>query len=100
MMGKEVLARIFRERDWHEENGTIFLEERKLSNGWSWIQNRWIMIKGGERKEFTFSLRLYSGEELSSLLSESGFNSVELFGDLSGMPYDHAANRLVAVAIK
>jgi SAM-dependent methyltransferase len=100
VMGKEVLARIFRERDWHEEDGIIFLEERKLSNGWSRIQNRWIMIKGEERKEFTFSLRLYSGEELSLLLSESGFNSVELFGDLSRMPYDHTAKRLVALAIK
>jgi len=99
MMGKEVLARIFRERDWYEENGIIFLEERKLSSGWSWIENRWIMIKGEERKEFTLSHRLYSGAELSLLLSESGFNSVELFGDLSGMPYDNAAKRLVALAV-
>ena len=100
LMGKEVLARVFRERDWHEENGVIFLEERKLSNGWGWIQNRWIMIKGEEQKEFTFSLRLYSGAELSLLLSESGFNSVRLFGDLSGMPYDHTAKRLVSLATK
>ena len=100
LMGKEVLAGIFRERDWHEEDGIIFLEERKLSSGWGSIQARWIMIKGKERIEFTFSLRLYSGAELSSLLSESGFSSVELFGDLSGMPYDQTAKRLVALATK
>jgi SAM-dependent methyltransferase len=100
MMGKEILARIFRERDWHEENGTIFLEERTLGSGWSWMQNRWIMIKGEERKEFTLSHRLYSGAELSLLLSEAGFNSMELFGDLSGIPYDQTAKRLVALAIK
>jgi len=30
MVGKEILARIFRERDWHEEpDGTLMLEERK-----------------------------------------------------------------------
>ena len=100
VMGKEVVAGIFRERDWHEENGVLFLEERKLIGGWSLIQNRWIMIKGKERKEFTFSLRLFSGAELSLLLSQSGFNSVELFGDLGGMPYDHTAKRLIALAIK
>ncbi len=100
LMGKEVLAGVFRERDWHEDNGIIFLEERKISSGWDWIQARWIMIKGKERKEFTFSLRLYSGAELSSLLSQSGFSSVELFGDLSGAPYDHTAKRLVALATK
>jgi len=100
LMGKEVLAGVFRERDWHEENGVIFLEERKLNSGWSWVQARWIMIKGNERKEFTLSHRLYSGAELSSLLAESGFSSVELYGDLSGMPYDHTAKRLVALATK
>jgi len=35
LMGKEILARIFRERDWHEENGIIIMEERKISKDWS-----------------------------------------------------------------
>jgi len=31
LIGKEIIARIFRERDWHEENGKIIMEERKIS---------------------------------------------------------------------
>lgn len=100
MMGKEVLARIFRERDWHEEDGVIFLEERKLSKNWSWIENRWIMLKNGEKQEFRISHRLYSAVELSELLNECGFSVVDVYGDLTGAPYDHAAKRLVAVAHK
>ena len=51
-----------------------------------------------EQEEFSLSLRLYSGVELSSLLVESGFREVKLLGDLNGRPYDHTAGRLIALA--
>lgn len=100
MMGKEVLGRIFRERDWCEVDGVLFLEERKLSPNWDRTENRWIIVDGSGRRDFTLSLRLYSAVELCSLLGRSGFHSISTFGGLSGIPYDHAANRLVAVAAK
>jgi SAM-dependent methyltransferase len=99
-MGKEVLARIFRERDWYEINGNIMLEERKVCQDWSWIQSRWILIKNGKKVEHQISLRLYSAAEFSSLLKECGFNSIDVYGDLVGAPYDHTAKRLVLVAHK
>jgi SAM-dependent methyltransferase len=100
MMGKEVLAKRFRERDWQERDGVILLEERKLADGWSWIDNRWILIDRTDRREFTVSHRLYSGAELRRELLDAGFAGVELFGDLDGAAYDHKANRLVAVATR
>lgn len=100
MMGKEILARIFRERDWREEGGVIWLEERKVSKDWSWIDCRWIMLRGTKRHEFRISHRLYSAAELSALLRECGFKQVEIHGNLAGGPYDHTAERLVVVATK
>jgi SAM-dependent methyltransferase len=100
MMGKEILARIFRERDWREEGGVIWLEERKVSKDWSWIDCRWIMLRDAKRHEFRVSHRLYSAAELSALLRECGFAHVEIHGTLAGGPYDHTAERLVAVATK
>lgn len=100
VMGKEVLARIFRERDWQEHDGALFLEERRLHEDWSRIETRWIIVRDGEREEFTLSLRLYSGTELRALLEEVGFDRVELFGNLDGEPYDQDARRLVALAEK
>jgi SAM-dependent methyltransferase len=100
MMGKEVLAGMFRERDWLEQGGTLFLEERKVRRDWSWIENRWIVIQGKSRREFHWSHRLYSASELSDLLSQVGFGEVKIHGDLAGAPYDHTAKRLVAVARK
>jgi SAM-dependent methyltransferase len=99
-VGKEVLARIFRERDWREEDGVILLEERRISHDWSWIDNRWILLKDQSRREFRVSHRIYSAAELSGLLKDCGFASVETYGDLAGSPYDHLATRLVTVARK
>ena len=53
-----------------------------------------------EHKVFTFAIRLYSGAELMSILTAAGFAVVQLYGSLAGTPYDHTAQRLVAVATK
>jgi len=101
MMGKEVLARVFQERDWFwldEEAGAIMLEERTLSQGWGWIENTWTLLQGNKRKAYTISHRLYAGTELASLLHQAGFASVALFGGLDGSSYNQHARRLVALA--
>jgi SAM-dependent methyltransferase len=98
MYGKEILARDFKERDWSRLDDVLLLEERKVSRDWTWIEARWIVIRGDERGEFTVEHRLYSGQELATLLVDAGFASVTLFGSFEGVPYDHAARRLVAVA--
>lgn len=99
-MGKEILARVFRERDWYETNGVLVLQERKVCHDWSWIENRWIMIKDGKIEEHLLSHRLYSAMELAALLEDCGFSAVDAYGDLTGTPYDHTARRLVIVAHK
>jgi len=100
MAGKEVLARIFQPRGWMAGEGVELLEERRIRPGFGWVDTRWIVHRDGVRREFSLSLRLYSGVELSRLLVESGFSRVELFGSLAGGPYDNEAKRLVAVATK
>ncbi len=97
-MGKEILARIFNPRDWREHDEELWLYERKVQEDWSWIENRWIVVRGGVRKEFRISHRLYSAAELSRLMLECGFKRVEAYGDFQGAPYDQDARRLVAVA--
>ncbi len=99
-VGREVVARHFRERDWQEKNGVFFLQENRLNEDWSGSANRWIRIDNHQRQEFTFSLRLFSGAELRQWLLETGFQSVNLYGDLTGEPYNHNAKRLVALAQK
>ena len=100
LMGKEILARIFQERDWQEQDGAFILYERRVTDSWTWMENRWIIIKDSKRTEFKITHRLYSATELASLLVECGFRQVNAFGDLSGSPYDHTAKRLVMIAHK
>jgi SAM-dependent methyltransferase len=99
-MGKEVLARVFRGRDWYEVNDIVVLQERNVCRDWSWLENRWIMIKDGKVEEYKISHRLYSAAELAALLSDCGFGTIDAYGDLTGTPYDHTAKRLVLVAHK
>jgi hypothetical protein len=57
-------------------------------------------MRGPEQKVYTWTIRLYSGAELTALLSNAGFSVIQLYGSLAGTPYDQTAQRLVAVATK
>ncbi|MBI5510911.1 MAG: class I SAM-dependent methyltransferase [Deltaproteobacteria bacterium] len=99
MMGKEVLARLFQARDWHQlEDDSFMLEERQVDRHWSFMKNRWVLVQGGKVHEHRFEHRLYSGAELEALLLDVGFVDVQILGGLDGSPYDRKAMRLVAVA--
>ena len=98
--GKEVLARIYQERDWREQDGEFWLQERRLERGWSWMCNRWIRLADGERQEFRFEHRLFSASELERLMAEAGFSRTVSYGGLDGEPYDHEAGRLIVVGWK
>ena len=101
LLGKEKLARVFQERRWHRcEDGTLLLEEAKLADDWGVVGGRWILVKNGERKEFTHRIRLYSAAELKAVLRDVGFDSVRCFGNLELDPYDHTAQRLLVLATK
>ena len=78
----------------------VWLQEREVRNNWSWMYNRWIMYKGNERIEGEITHRLYAGSEMVDLLTECGFNRVELFGDLDGSPYNQRAKQLITVGYK
>jgi len=101
LVGKEILAKIFQPRNWQRwEDGTIMLEEHTVTRNWSWMENTWTVIRPGFYKEFRLSHRVYSASELSTLLFESGFHTVDVYGHLSGIPYDQDAKRLVVVGRK
>jgi SAM-dependent methyltransferase len=100
MAGKEWLARVYAPKDWQQyPDGTFFLAEREVMPGWSLVRNRWIAISpNGERVEFNFTHRIFSGAELEALVAKAGFKPLALHGALDGRPYDRNAIRLVIVA--
>jgi SAM-dependent methyltransferase len=97
LMGKEILARVFQERGWEEQDGAYLLQERKISRNWSWIENRWILLEGSDHHEYEVCHWIYSAFELECMLQDAGFRTVVSYGDLAGSLYDHNARRLVCV---
>ena len=96
--GREVFERGFSPRVRHQAEGTLALEERRMSPDHRWVTARMRFIEGPRaHAELRFRYRLYSADELAGLLSECGFVSVEVFGGLDGRPYDAEARRLVVL---
>lgn len=100
--GKEVVVKLLRKKDWYEEDdGSIFLDERKISDDCGKLFTRWILIdKDNNRKEFTYFQRLYSGTELVELVKKAGFKDVKIYGGFDGSPYNLDADRLVVTGVK
>lgn len=97
---REWLIKEFQARDWIECGGLVVLDERELIDSFTRIHNRWIVIRGSERYEWEFNLRLYGAADLGNLLREVGFSEVNAYGSLDGAPCDLKASRLVVVATK
>jgi SAM-dependent methyltransferase len=101
VMGKEVIARIFQPCGAQElEDGAVLVQRRKVIDGWSRIENDWLVIRNGGTRPFRFRHWLYSAAELRAMLKEAGFGRIDVFGSLDGSPYDADASRLIVRAQK
>lgn len=98
MMGREIMARIFRPTDWVEIEGTYYLEQREINPDWSRMKSRWIAVDGKSVHETVITHWLYSAAELKRMLEEADFQEVSIYGNLAGIPYDQQAQRLVVTA--
>ncbi|MDP6822161.1 MAG: class I SAM-dependent methyltransferase [Dehalococcoidia bacterium] len=99
IIGKENLSARFQERTWLEsDDGSLLLQERRVRDGWGWLDSRWLVVRQGEVAEFSVSHPVYSGSEVEALLRKAGFDTVSLYGDFDGRPYDEEARLLIAVA--
>jgi SAM-dependent methyltransferase len=99
-LGKEIAVRDFVEAEWFERAGSTVLTEYEALDSWTFLKNRWILLKDGKRFEKTFTQRLYSASELRAMLLEAGFDNVEIYGDWDENPYDRRAAKLIAVGRK
>jgi 2-polyprenyl-3-methyl-5-hydroxy-6-metoxy-1,4-benzoquinol methylase len=99
-LGKEVAVRDFVEREWFPKGDFTVLTEYAALDSWERLQNRWIMMKDGKIFERTFCQRLYSAFELKTLLMNTGFSSVAVYGGWNDEPYDQNAKKLIVSARK
>lgn len=77
----EDLRNTFTPRVWAQLPGVFLLEEIRPRRDWKWLENRWIFIRGGRRREFTLSHYLYGERDLHRMLKAVGFRSVRISRD-------------------
>ncbi len=100
VMGKELLARVFRPADVQclSGVGSHFIRCSFVAD-MSQIENEWTLVADdGSVQRHLFRHWVYSARELKLMLREAGFADVAVFGGLDGQPYGLQAGRLVAVA--
>ena len=96
---KERLARVLHPTlSQRAVDGALLVQRHQIVEDWSRVRNEWTVVRDGRARTFEFLLRIYSGQELKTLLGAAGFATVTLYGSLDGRPYDLEAERLVAVA--
>jgi len=99
-LGKEIAVRDFTDGEWFERAGFTVLTQYEALDSWTFLKNRWILIKDGKRIERVMTQRLYSASELRALLLEAGFSKVDIFGDWDESPYDKRAAKLIVIGRK
>jgi hypothetical protein len=76
------------------------VERHEIIDNWTRIKSEWTLIRDSSVQRFEYYVRIYSGQELSDVLRDVGFDDVVLYGDLDGRSYGPNARRLIAVARK
>lgn len=100
LVGREIIDLSFQKKNWQQIGNTYFLEERFPNENLSSITNKWIKLEGGERKEYCFTLKIFSSDEISLILQRIGFQKIVTFGNFQGNPYDNRSERLIIIATK
>jgi SAM-dependent methyltransferase len=96
---KERLARVLHPTlSQRAADGALLVQRHQIVDDWTRVRNEWTVIRDGHARTFEFLLRIYSGQELKTLLAAAGFATITLHGALDGRPYDLEAERLIAVA--
>ncbi|MCI5148849.1 MAG: class I SAM-dependent methyltransferase [Candidatus Electrothrix sp. MAN1_4] len=94
MVGKELTDRLLFTH-WNpikkEKDGWIVLEERKVAQNWERIEFHITMHKGDRRFKRVLTHELYSAKELLTIVTGCGFDSINIYGNYQGDPYDHLA---------
>ena len=97
--GKEAALDHLPPRDWSWiRPGVVLLEENEIDQDAHWLSRRLTVAQQARIRKFETFERLYAGSELRRMLTDVGFSSVLVSGDLAGQPLRDHPTELVVVA--
>ncbi|MFQ6116427.1 MAG: class I SAM-dependent methyltransferase [bacterium] len=86
--------------DCRQENGYEVIQERRYNRAEERIEKKITLKENGEVREYFESVRLYTLEEMQSMLTKSGLMLEQTFGDFTGSPFASHSPRLILVGRK
>jgi SAM-dependent methyltransferase len=101
LKNREQLIRNFQRRRWHPEKDFIMLEDNffDLFTG-RWESTRTLLFENGKKREYSFSLRLYTFAEILNLLKRAGFVLESVYGDFAFIEYGLDSPRMILISRK
>ncbi len=100
---REHLIEVFKKKDWGEFPGFFMLEKRCLDTEQSRLHSRWMLIdkKTGRQRIFHHDLRLYSYQQMRSMLDKIGMRIDAAYGGYdSKQKFTEKTPRLILLARK
>jgi ubiquinone/menaquinone biosynthesis C-methylase UbiE len=84
-MHRDRLMHVYQPRGWDPlPDEALVAEERRFDFTAGVIETDHILIKDGKRRQFTYTLRVYTATELVRMLEGVGFDDIEAFGGVDG----------------
>jgi SAM-dependent methyltransferase len=80
------------------DDGRILVERPLLIDGMRRLDNEWLLIDGERVERKTFSHRVWSAGEITTLLERCGFTVHGLYGGYEGQDYDLDSERMIVLA--
>jgi hypothetical protein len=100
LMSIETVLPGFLAKDWFEAGDWTVLEERRFNHQTGRIHGDWTFYKDGEMIKKHISARLYTYQELTTLLDIAGFEHFVAYDAPTDSPFSLDASRLGLIARK
>lgn len=82
------------------DDGRILIERPLLVDGMRRLENEWLLVDGDRVVRTTFSHRVWSASEITSLLNRCGLTINAIHGGYEGEDYGLDSERMIVVAEK
>lgn len=100
LLNRDALMRRFEQRGWaRRHDGSILLQRHEFDTAAGAITTHWEVVGvDGERTAHSFTVRVYTPQELALRLSRAGLEVEDAWGGLDGSALTMDSRRLVALA--
>jgi SAM-dependent methyltransferase len=99
-MHRDRLMAIFQPNTWEPlDDDALVAEARRFDHAAGEIETDHILVAGGSRRSFTYTMRVYTATDLVRLVEGVGFGEIECFGNYEGAELERES-RLVVRARK